>query len=121
MLIIIIPPCCPSGAALGIGWQYNKNSMLMWAKIAASFAAVFLLWDVKPVFDLVWSPFSFFMGYVDPRRPGPEPMHGRDTPRPEVTRGVCKCIGPGYCGLWAWYILGFCWPHLWGTHGSMVR
>ena len=23
--------------------------------------------------------------------------------------------------LWALYILAFCWPHSWGTHGSMVR
>ncbi|GAB4818564.1 hypothetical protein N2152v2_005610 [Parachlorella kessleri] len=62
-------------AALGIGWQYNKTQGVIWAKVAASFAVVFLFWDVKPVFDLVWSPFAFFMGYVDPRRPGPEPMH----------------------------------------------
>lgn len=48
----------------------------MWLKIGASFGLVFLCWDVKPVFDLLWNPFRWFLGYSDPRRPVADIMHG---------------------------------------------
>jgi hypothetical protein len=41
-----------------------------------SFAAIFVLWDMKPVFYALWSPFDWLVGYTDPRKPGADRLHG---------------------------------------------
>ncbi len=49
-------------------------------RMALCFVAVFILWDIKPVFYAVWSPFTWLMGYSDPRKPTQDLLHGAAPP-----------------------------------------
>eukprot|EP00884_Botryococcus_braunii_P012312 jgi/Botrbrau1/21081/Bobra.0144s0079.1 len=62
-------------AALGIGSQFNSSTTGIVLKFAACFAAVYILWDIKPVFYAVWGPFTWLMGYSDPRKPTTDLLH----------------------------------------------
>lgn len=49
-------------------------------RIAGCFLLIYVCWDIKAVFYAIWSPFTFLVGYNDPRKPTDDLLHGERLP-----------------------------------------
>ena len=55
-------------AGLGIKHEWNHSSVGICGKFAAVTIFALVVWDVPGVFDVVWKPLTFLVGYHDPEK-----------------------------------------------------
>jgi hypothetical protein len=55
--------------ALGVGVAMNRTNAGVAVKVGLCAAAVLLVWDVPGVFNTLFAPFVWLVGYIDPKKP----------------------------------------------------
>lgn len=60
---------------LAVQQAANRSSVGVAAKVVACLVAVVVLWDAPGVFAAVFGPFTWLVGFVDPRTPDIDPLH----------------------------------------------
>eukprot|EP00899_Mesostigma_viride_P000312 jgi/Mesvir1/10281/Mv07825-RA.1 len=62
-------------AALALGSKYNYTHLGIFLKLAALLGLVYVIWDLPGVFEKLFGPLDFLVGYTDPRRPQIPRLH----------------------------------------------
>ena len=57
------------------GKEYNDKTPALVGKVLVCTFLVYVIWEIPGVFHAIFRPFTFFLGYVDPKKPDVDAMH----------------------------------------------
>ncbi|XP_038904525.1 protein REDUCED WALL ACETYLATION 2-like [Benincasa hispida] len=53
---------------VGVLHKYNDSKAVIVVKFLLCFLVVVIVWEIPGVFEVIWDPFTFLLGYKDPNR-----------------------------------------------------